>query len=72
MKTIDLEGTVMQPRTSSSDIEWGTPNHPLTQIRHSRFSREEIRKWTELTEAEKGADVKLKKVSKFLNERQFF
>ena len=32
MKTIDLEGTVMQPRTSSSDIEWGTPNHPLTQI----------------------------------------
>ena len=29
---MDLEGTVMQPRTSSSDIEWGTPNHPLTQI----------------------------------------
>ena len=32
MKTIDLEGTVMQPHTSSSDIEWGTPNHPRNQI----------------------------------------
>ena len=26
------EHTLMQPRTSSSDIEWGTPSHPLTQI----------------------------------------
>ena len=27
-KTIDLEGMVLQPRTSSSDIEWGTPIPP--------------------------------------------
>ena len=26
------EHTLVQPRTSSSDIEWGTPSHPLTQI----------------------------------------
>ena len=26
------EHTLMQPRTSSSHIEWGTPSHPLTQI----------------------------------------
>ena len=28
METIDLEGMVLQPRTSSSDIEWGTPIPP--------------------------------------------
>ena len=26
------EHTLMQPRTSSSHIEWGTPSHPLTQM----------------------------------------